>query len=53
VVFNIPLRRLLALVELAEKRLAREQAQFMIGVRASVWADAKVFQKLMKELEGG
>lgn len=47
------MRRLLALVELANKRLAAEQAQFMVGVRAAVWAEVKPFKKLIEDLDRG
>lgn len=47
------MRRLLALVELANSRLAAEQAQFMVGVRAAVWAEVKPFKELLKELDRG
>ena len=52
-VFQLPMRRLLALVQLAEKRLGREQAQFIVGVRAAVWSDKKAFKALLKELDDG
>jgi hypothetical protein len=50
-VFKLPLRRLLALTQLAENRLGREQSQFMVGIRAAVWGDKKAFTALLKELD--
>lgn len=48
-----PIRRLIALVELARERVDAERAAFAISIRAAAWADKKGFKAYIKELTDG